>query len=366
MRTLLVIFCLVCTAFAAWEQSDEWTLPKGVQVNDLALSNTGELYLLSNSSVLKYESGTKNALLIASVEGSKVLSIHDGTIYVVDGYNRLVEIDLDNTETSASARLPLNMPSQLGYVSFNKKAYIIVNEASRLSFIHNDRLVGSVNTSADRFSTVPAADYGEQHAPLYTLTYNRIYALKNGSIENPAGYEQNLLYSASGTILDFTADAAGNVYVLFPDSIVALDSDGTYGSKTEIDNLTSGSRIFINPFNNNIVVFDRTNNTVLFFTSVSSDRSRDIITLNSNKPNPVDNYTEIEFVIEEPIQLSITVYNLIGEPVKTIASGRYNKGTHRVAWNADDQYGNLVPNGIYFYRLESRKGVAIKQLIVLR
>jgi len=128
MRTLLVSFCLVCTAFAAWEQSDEWSLPKGVQVNDLAISNTGELYLLSNSSVLKYESSAKNALLIASVEGSKVLSIHDGTILVVDGSNRLVEIDLDNTETSTSARLPLSMPSQLRHVSFNKKPYIIVNE----------------------------------------------------------------------------------------------------------------------------------------------------------------------------------------------------------------------------------------------
>lgn len=365
MRTLLVSFCLVCTAFAAWEQSDEWSLPKGVQVNDLAISNTGELYLLSNSSVLKYESSAKNALLIASVEGSKVLSIHDGTILVIDGSNRLVEIDLDNTETSTSARLPLSMPSQLRHVSFNKKPYIIVNETNRLSFVYNDKLVGSMNVSADRFTTVPA-DYGEQQAPLYTLAYNRIYAWNGGSFENPTAYEQTLLYSASHTIIDFTADPVGNLYVLFSDSIVVLDTDGNYGSKTQIDDIATGSRIFVNPVNNNIVVFDRISNTLRFFTSVSSDRSRDIITLNSNKPNPVDNYTEIEFILEEPLQLTINVYNLIGEPVKTIASGRYTKGAHRVAWHADDQHGNLVPNGIYFYRLESKKGVAIRQLIVLR
>jgi hypothetical protein len=297
MRTLLVSFCLVCTAFAAWEQSDEWSLPKGVQVNDLAISNTGELYLLSNSSILKYETSSKNALLIASVEGSKVLSIHDGNIYVVDGSNRLVEIDLDNTETSTSARLPLSMPSQLRHVSVNKKPYIIVNETNRLSFLYNDKLVGSMNVSAERFSTVPA-DYGEQQAPLYTLAYNRIYAWKGGSIENPAAYEQTIMYSASHTIIDFTADAVGNLYVLFSDSIIVLDTDGHYGSKTQIDNLTTGSRIFVNPVNNNLVVFDRMNSTLRFFTSVSSDRSRDIITLNSNKPNPVDNYTEIEFIIE--------------------------------------------------------------------
>ena len=365
MRTLLVSFCLMCTAFAAWEQSDEWMLPKGVQVNDLAISNSGELYLLSNSTVLKYESSTKNALLIASVEGSKVLSVYEGHIYVVDGSNRLVEINLDSTETSTSSRLPLSIHSQLRYVSFNKKPYVIVNETNRVAFIQGDRLIGSMSIIAERLATV-GGDYGETQAPLYTLAYNRIYAWNGGSLDNPAAYEQNLMYSASHTILDFTADAVGNMYVLFSVSIVVLDSDGNYATKLQIDDITTGSRIMVNPANNNLVVYDRTSSVLQFFTNVGSDRSRDIITLNSNKPNPVDNFTEIEFIIEEPMQLSITVYNLIGEPVKTIASGTYTKGTHRVAWNADDQHGNLVPNGIYFYRLESRKGVAIRQLIVLR
>jgi flagellar hook assembly protein FlgD len=106
--------------------------------------------------------------------------------------------------------------------------------------------------------------------------------------------------------------------------------------------------------------------TLAYFSRINKTVRGDIITLHDNKPNPVDNYTEIEFTITDKLNLSVTVYNLIGEPVKVIAKRRFPKGTHHVVWHADDEKGNLVPNGIYFYRLESKKGVAIKQLIVLR
>ena len=114
-------------------------------------------------------------------------------------------------------------------------------------------------------------DYGEQQAPLFTLAYNRIYAWDGGSLENPSTYEQNLLYSASHTILDFAADAVGNLYVLFSDSIVVLDSDGNYASKVQIDDITTGSRIMVNPANNNLVIYDRTSSVLQFFTNVGSD-----------------------------------------------------------------------------------------------
>ncbi len=52
--------------------------------------------------------------------------------------------------------------------------------------------------------------------------------------------------------------------------------------------------------------------------------------------------------------------------MKLIAKDRFLQGTHRVTWKAKDEKGNLVPNGVYFYRLESNRGVAIRQLIVLR
>lgn len=57
---------------------------------------------------------------------------------------------------------------------------------------------------------------------------------------------------------------------------------------------------------------------------------------------------------------------MIGEPVKTITQGSYNKGRFRVRWDGKDESGRILPNGVYFYRLESKKGVTIRQLIILR
>jgi flagellar hook assembly protein FlgD len=114
-----------------------------------------------------------------------------------------------------------------------------------------------------------------------------------------------------------------------------------------------------------LYIFD--NNTKrIQVVSQSGRDSEEMIVLDKNRPNPVDNFTEISFTLSEPLYLTITIYNLIGEPVKQIVKDRYLKGSHRVVWKAVDEKGNLVPNGVYFYRLESNKGVAIRQLIVLR
>jgi len=213
---------------------------------------------------------------------------------------------------------------------------------------------------------VPLGDYSKPETPLFTLSQNRIYAWTNGTVQNIQGYQQKQIFSAAHSIFDITADKSGNVFVLFADSVVVIDPNGTYKTTVSIDRVPMNSSILYNPADNNVFVYDRNLKTIKVLSSSSKYASDDLITLHSNQPNPVDNYTEIEFTINQSLDLTLTVYNLIGEPVKVLAQGRYTKGTHRVIWRATDERGSLVPNGIYFYRLDSKKGVAIRQLIVLR
>jgi hypothetical protein len=365
MKKLFVVLFLTCLALGDWQQSGEIILPKGIQVNDLAINNSGEVWILSASSILKLEGTSKSPLLVQEIQGGKILTADD-YVYIVDNLNQLIILDPTKQEGTQPIKTTLNNPSQINVLTTDSKRIFMALEPEQLIFLTEEKTVGTISTRADKFSTIPAANYNSTQTPFFTLNNNRIYSWSGGTYMNAENYTGELLYSASQNILDFTVDQGGNLFVLFSDSIVMLNPEGDFKRKIDITHVSPNSRILNNPTNNNLILFDQLDKTLKILSSVSQDEKGDIIVLNKNNPNPVDNYTKIEFTINQPLNLTITVYNLIGEPVKVIARGYYQKGTHQIVWNADDESGHLVPNGVYFYRLESIKGVAIRQLIVLR
>jgi hypothetical protein len=365
MKKLLVVLFFICLALGEWQQSGEIALPKSIRVNDLTINSTGEIWILSASSILKIETASKSPVLIQEIPDGKIFAVQD-EIFVVDNLNRLIILDPDKGEPARPTELTFNTPSQISTITADNKEFFIVLEPNQLTFGSDDKKLGSIITNADKFSVIPSADYSSTRTPLFTLINNQIYSWTGGTFMDTEDYKSQLLFSASNSILDLSTDQSGNLYVLFSDSIVVLSTEGDYKRKIDIDNLPQGSKILTNPANNNLILFNQFDKTLKIFSSVRSDESSDVIVLNKNVPNPVDNHTEIEFIINQPLSLTITVYNLIGEPVKVLAKGHYPKGSHRIIWRADDEGGDFVPNGVYFYRLKSSKGVAIRQLVVLR
>jgi len=366
MKKLTVIFFLICSALGQWQQSDEIALPKGIQVNDLVINNLGELWVLSASSILKYERAAKKPFLIQEIANGKALTVIDEVVYVIDKSNRLLSLDLTRDGLITSGNLIFNSPTQITHAKLDGKPILIIREPDRLLFTDCEKLLGFIGTNTEHFSIIPTADYEDINTPLFTLANNRIYAWTGATVDNPMNYQKKVLYSASHKILDFSTDKNGNLFVLFSDSVVVLDTDGSYKNKVNIHNVPPGSKILTTLSNNNVVIYNHAHKSLKTLAGIEQSQPEDIITLKNNHPNPVDNYTEIEFSIGQFLDLTITVYNLIGEPIKVIAKGRFPKGAHKVIWHAVDERGSFVPNGIYFYRLESKKGVAIKQLTVLR
>lgn len=365
MKKIIVMLFLICGAFGEWQKTDEIVLPKNIQVNDLTITNDGEVWVLSASSILKIDPSLKDLILIQEITDGKLLVTAGEMIYFVKNNNRFLMLNLEKENIIQEAELVLNTPRQINAVSADDKSIVIVLELNRLAFIAEGKIIGAVTTDAEKFTVIPLADYNNSETPIFTLANNRVFSWTDGSYKNSEDYRSRLLYSSSGNILDFAADKDGDLYILFSDSVVVLLSNGEYKSKILIDNLPVDSKILINPANNNLLLFNRLEKTLQILSETKKESS-DIIILNKNRPNPVDNFTEIDFTINQPLNLTLTVYNLIGEPVKVIARDYFSQGTHRVTWDACDEKGSLVPNGVYFYRLESNKGIAIKQLIVLR
>jgi len=71
--------------------------------------------------------------------------------------------------------------------------------------------------------------------------------------------------------------------------------------------------------------------------------------LGLNYPNPFNARTWIEFSLPRPSIVNLTLFDVLGRGVVTLASGESGTGTHRVEWNSAGS-----PSGVYFYRLHAR------------
>lgn len=88
--------------------------------------------------------------------------------------------------------------------------------------------------------------------------------------------------------------------------------------------------------------------------------------LMQNTPNPALQHTEISYQIAKQGQVSLKVYNTLGQVVKTLISEPQNPGPHTVKWDGTDETGMQVTAGIYFYRMTSGEFNSTKKMVVLR
>jgi len=91
--------------------------------------------------------------------------------------------------------------------------------------------------------------------------------------------------------------------------------------------------------------------------------------LSQNYPNPFNPETKIRIGIpaEEDIgEITINIYDIMGQKVKTLFQGNLDPGMHTVKWNGRDASGKQVSGGTYFYYLKSNKFHQIKKMILLK
>lgn len=88
--------------------------------------------------------------------------------------------------------------------------------------------------------------------------------------------------------------------------------------------------------------------------------------LSQNYPNPFNPETTIKFNLKKSAHIKLTVYNMLGQKVKTLVNEKIMAGSHIANWNAKDATGNMMTSGIYYYRIESESFKATKKMLLLR
>ncbi len=80
-----------------------------------------------------------------------------------------------------------------------------------------------------------------------------------------------------------------------------------------------------------------------------------------NYPNPFNPSTSIEFSLPEWQHVSLTVFDLLGKEIATLASGPFRPGRYSVRWDATG-----LPSGVYFYRLTAGRYSETRRMVLIK
>ncbi len=93
------------------------------------------------------------------------------------------------------------------------------------------------------------------------------------------------------------------------------------------------------------------------------------LTLDQNFPNPFNPSTIIAFTIPASLadtHVEVTVYNDLGQAVKTLLSEQLQAGNYTVRWDGTNEAGAAAASGVYFYRLQAGALTFTRKMLLLR
>ncbi|HPS38159.1 MAG TPA: chitobiase/beta-hexosaminidase C-terminal domain-containing protein [Candidatus Cloacimonadota bacterium] len=166
---------------------------------------------------------------------------------------------------------------------------------------------------------------------------------------------------ASGTNYNVT-DATGTIVfrTSFYDADYVVDASAIPSGTIDLN-------VIVNQFNAIPQITSRS--TADFDPPVANDD--DVIVpvtsqLTGNYPNPFNPETTISYTVKETSPVTIGVYNLKGQLVKTLINETKASGNHTVVWNGTDENGRAVSSGMYYYKMYAGKYSSTKKMILMK
>jgi len=83
-------------------------------------------------------------------------------------------------------------------------------------------------------------------------------------------------------------------------------------------------------------------------------------------PNPLGSRSAVRFWTSGPTEAGLTLYDVQGRLQRTLLSGRVPGGEHVMVWDGKNAYGQSLPAGVYFFRLEAAGRVFTEKAVLLR
>ena len=89
--------------------------------------------------------------------------------------------------------------------------------------------------------------------------------------------------------------------------------------------------------------------------------------LANNYPNPFNPATTIKYALPQAADVELTVYNVVGQPVRMLVVEHQSAGRYVVEWDATNDSGHSLASGMYFYRLAvGGEFLKVKKMLLLK
>jgi len=95
--------------------------------------------------------------------------------------------------------------------------------------------------------------------------------------------------------------------------------------------------------------------------NIKNQKRPKIFKLSQNYPNPFNPKTIINYELPGTNDVELSIYNLVGQKVATLVSGRQSAGIYKVEWDASG-----FASGIYFYQIQAGSFRDVKKMIVIK
>ena len=88
--------------------------------------------------------------------------------------------------------------------------------------------------------------------------------------------------------------------------------------------------------------------------------------LSQNYPNPFNAQTIITYAIPEDSEVSLKVFNVLGEEIRTLVDGHQKANTYQVTWDGKDADSRSVASGVYFCTLKAGEFSKTTKMVFLK
>jgi hypothetical protein len=130
-------------------------------------------------------------------------------------------------------------------------------------------------------------------------------------------------------------------------------------------------RISLKPYGSSVCVLADTIRrlTLPVLVSVRRDLAEETpieFMLHQNYPNPFNPATTIAYDLPSEVNVSLRVFNVLGEEVVSLVQEKQVQGRHLIRWNGMSRSGLSCSSGVYFLRLEAGSNVSVRRMILLK
>lgn len=342
--------------------------------------NPAKLQYLSNSGILAGFTGFVNDLNAANgtiiFNGAKALG-QGGTFDVLilkflAGEPGTTVIDLNYTAMAAA----FTFVNLLPFLTVNDATITVLNPVNSVvsSVLPPDTTLSSGQTLLVRIHfdmtgmNPPNHNLGSFTGRLVWNPAVLQYVSNSGILSGFTGFV-NDLNAATGLIIFNGAKALGQAgaFVVLELTFTAANVAAT--ASTTIDlNYTAMAAAFtfidLLPF----LTINDANVTVEPIVGIGNEPLEPVTTFDlfQNFPNPFNPETVISYQLPAPANVELTIFNLLGQPVRTLVQEPQASGRYQVKWDGRNENGIAVASGLYLYRLRAGSFVETRKMMLMR